>query len=250
MAVATGSIVLSMLLTALYAWYRVVRRLSLSLLIFGAILLIHGVPLSVYLFVSGPDTLIYEKALNLVDREEVLSTLLFAVSLMFTGTMVGSELSMASFWRWRRGSKCRSSTFVHTDLDRIWMGTVGARMLGTAAQQEHVETYLAVAEITRGSLLSTSNAMFIGDAWAQYSWAGVIGRSLLARFLVRAVDIYKTRRGYTDPPATLGAGCSFGIFTMLSTSFTTAWVTGGLLLVPLLSLVFGGRSLVRRPPAP
>lgn len=98
--------------------------------------------------------------------------------------------------------------------------------------------YFAVAEITRGSLESTSNVMFIGDAWAQFSWWGVVIFSILSGFIVRAIDLYAFRDGNSVESACLIAGCSFSVFTMLSTSLTTAMITGGLALLPILSALF------------
>ncbi|MES2585565.1 MAG: hypothetical protein V4536_01455 [Pseudomonadota bacterium] len=104
-----------------------------------------------------------------------------------------------------------------------------------------LETYFLVAEITRGSTLSSSNAMFIGDAWAQFSWIGITTISILVGFLVRAIDIEAYKAGWSDLYACITAGCLFGLFTLLSTSFTTSLVTGGLALVPMLALFFQKR---------
>lgn len=46
------------------------------------------------------------------------------------------------------------------------------------------------------------------------------------------------RDGCSDQTACLVAGCAFGIFTVLSISFTTGLVTGGLATVPLTSALF------------
>lgn len=104
-----------------------------------------------------------------------------------------------------------------------------------------VQTYSAVAEVTRDSLDSTSNVLFIGDAWAEFAWPGVILFSVIAGFTVRSIDIYAFRDGHSDEAACLVAGCSFGVFTMLSTALNTAMVTGGLALLPIISML-----LVRR----
>ena len=98
--------------------------------------------------------------------------------------------------------------------------------------------YSAVAEITRSSLLSTSNVMFVGDAWADYAWPGVVVTSFTAGLLVRMVDFYSLRNGFTHEWACLLVGCAFSVFTMLSTAFSTALVTGGLLLIPFVSSLF------------
>jgi hypothetical protein len=103
-------------------------------------------------------------------------------------------------------------------------------------------TYFAVAALTRGNLESSSNAMFIADAWAQFSWFGVILFSYLAGLISRTVDLYAFGRGFTDESAVIVAACSYGVLTMLVTSFTTALVTGGLALIPLMSFFMSGRA--------
>ncbi len=416
-------------ITIAYVWRRVGASLSLSLLFFSALLLVHGIPLLIYLYLTGPDTFIFEKALEPVDSEAIMSMILIAISLMFAGVVVGSEIANAAFPRWRRRAQRRAlpdgtdsprhvvtisvlqqvilwvvvlamlgvsvneshlsniaeffqfggSELEKTMLRRDIGGTpyyvynvmlysvapflvmvsychdVGARnrqwpsaltialfsvvllgkfgtlskappvifilqllllrvllknpilnlriamkfvlvalilfmlitrltfpeldiwsgllflyyrifdipnevlleyfsaipaaiphswgqsvlgYFGGVVSTDNLETYSTVAEVTRNSLLSTSNAMFVGDAWAQFSWFGVVFVSVVAGFLVRLIDLYSRRNGYTDQSASLIAGCSFGIFTILSTSFTTGLITGGLALVPLLSTFF------------
>lgn len=101
-----------------------------------------------------------------------------------------------------------------------------------------LQNYFAVAELSRGSVLSSSNAMFLGDAWADYGWLGVICCPFLAGVAVQSVDLYASRHGRTDEWACITAGCSFAVVTMLSTGLTTAFVTGGLALIPLVSILF------------
>ena len=112
--------------------------------------------------------------------------------------------------------------------------------LSRSANEVVLQNYFAVAEITRGSLLSSSNVLFVGDAWADYEWPGIIVTSTFAGFLVRMIDIYSLRRGFTDEWACLIASCAFGVFTMLSTAFSTALITGGLLLIPVISMTLIG----------
>lgn len=425
--------------TAIYVWHRVGSSLSLSLLLFSALFLVHGIPLLIYLYLTGPDTFIFEKALEFVDTEAIMSTMLIAISLMLAGLFVGSEIATAAFPLWHRRAQLRASSDGADSLRRVltisalqrlmlWGGVlamlgvslheshlsniaeffqfsgseiektmlrrdiggtpyyvynvmlysvapflvmvsycndVGAKnrqwpsaltvalfcavllgkfgtlskappvifmlqllllralltnpilnikvaikfvfwalilfmfitritlpeldiagglsflyyrtfdipnevlleyfsaipaaiphslgqsvlgFLGGAVPTENLETYSAVAEVTRNSLLSTSNAMFVGDAWAQFSWYGVVFASVAAGLLVRLIDLYSRRNGYTDQSACLIAGCSFGIFTILSTSLTTGLVTGGLALVPLLSTFFVRRRSARAIP--
>lgn len=439
--VAAAFLLVSLLVSAVYVRRRIGSRLTLSLLLFGSLLLIHGIPMLVYAFVTGPDTLIYEAALGYVDREATLARVMFAVSLMFACLMLGSELGAAtasSLIRQSRRALVRQGEgpirhvirvnalqsvllsfvatgmlgvsiaqshlgnvldFFHFDGTEIektmlraesggspyylynvllysvapflvmvsWVddmrrtgrrspgalttalfvttllgkfGTLskappvifllqlllmsallqGARLnlrlllkfvvaalvlfmvivhftfpeldfgailqflyyrvfdipnealleyfsaipaaiphtwgasvlgwLGGSPPTENLETYYAVAEVTRGSALSTSNAMFIGDAWAQFSWGGVVAVSTFAGFVVRLIDLYAYRAGRSDLAACITAGGAFGVFTCLSTAFTTALITGGLAILPIVAAWFVARSRISPPASP
>jgi hypothetical protein len=103
----------------------------------------------------------------------------------------------------------------------------GAGMFGFLRSQssdQSIPTYFAVAALTRGNLESSSNAMFIADAWAQFSWMGVALMSF-----------------FTDESAVIVASCSYGVLILLVTSLPTALITGGLGLIPMLSFIISGR---------
>lgn len=436
--IAAGILMLSLIVTLTYMRRRIGGRMSLSLLLFASLFIIHGIPMIVYLYETGPDTLIYEAALaNVPSRQMMLAKVMFAVSFTFFGLMAGSELGLLIAARWKRiaarsftsqpvgeyarvirirpiqyivlwtlvlvilavsldqsqpshiieffrfdgadiektllrseeggtpyyiynvllysiapflvmiswandirrssalrpglltlslfavvllgkfGTLSKSPpvifllqlllmkvlirsdrltfrmflqliiaglvlfviivhlTFPELDLSALlhflyyrvfdipnealleyfsaipasiphtWGHDVLAR-LGLVSLGGSIETYFAVAEITRGSILSSSNAMFIGDAWAQFAWAGVIAMSLFAGFLVRLIDLRAQAYGRSDLAACITAGGAFGVFTSLSTSFTTALVTGGLAVIPFLAASFVDRSCVRQ----
>ncbi|EJJ28046.1 oligosaccharide repeat unit polymerase [Rhizobium sp. CF142] len=98
-------------------------------------------------------------------------------------------------------------------------------------------TYLLVGAVHRGVMGSTTTAMFIADAWADFSWAGVLALSLMAGFFVRWLDTELiVKRGKTAATISgLALGHS-GVFIMLSTALQTAMVTGGLILVVPLTI--------------
>ena len=134
-------------------------------------------------------------------------------------------------------------------IDHGW-GSGLLPFLRAKSDSDFVPMYLAVAELIRGSYESTSNAMFIADAWAEFGWAGVLAFSILAGAIARSIDLYAFRNGESEEAACLVAGCSFGVFTLMSTSLTTAMVTGGLLLLPVLSFViFGSDGQLRGLPS-
>jgi hypothetical protein len=433
MSVATITLIVSWCIAAWHLKRQVTLRISTTSLLFGGLLLIHGLPLLSYLYITGPDTDIYEAALASQDRNAILNTLQFAVALMFLGITLGSHIAGSLFPGWAqefrklgRGRRLAPITHVYvgnpamvvffvvvilalaavaviesqptkilnyynsplsmfeqgalrastggsayylynlfvaalgtfvtmvaftswkferrrhfvgliaaTMIGLLWMAKVaslmktppvmfllqflllymiitgktlsartiltglvvlialsalivqltfsefdafstfqflyyrlleipnevvleyfaaipsilpyewGAGLFGFLRDQagdQGIQTYFAVAALTRGNLESSSNAMFIADAWAQFSWMGVAVMSLLAGGIARSIDLYAFGRGFTDESAVIVASCSYGVLTLLVTSLPTAIITGGLGLIPLLSFIISGRA--------
>jgi|GEM_PF-1387418 len=99
--------------------------------------------------------------------------------------------------------------------------------------------YWRVSELLRGAKGSTTTAMFMADAWAAFSWGGIVVVPLFFGFFVRWIDIeliVKRGRSYASI-AGLGLG-HYGIWIALSTAFQTALLTGGLAFILLLVIVF------------
>ena len=114
-------------------------------------------------------------------------------------------------------------------LDFTWGGQIS--WLATLFQSEpKLPTYWLVGEVHRGSLGSTTTAMFLADAWADFSWFGVVGFPILAGACVRAIDIKLLTVG-RPTVWKLGALAMghFGLYVAMNTSFTTALLTGGLM---------------------
>lgn len=94
-------------------------------------------------------------------------------------------------------------------------------------------TYSRVADVFRNPKgASTTNAMFLADAWAAFSWKGVGMIGIIAGVGLRTIDtVLIARLGKSAATvAALTAGL-FGVFVALSTAFQTALLTGGLLLL-------------------
>ena len=91
-----------------------------------------------------------------------------------------------------------------------------------------------------GSDGATFDSFFIGDAWVDFSYGGVIIMALVVGFAVKGVDIFVTSLGKTPlAVALLGSGM-YGLFQLQVTSAFTAFLSGGLILIPLLVLVASG----------
>ncbi len=91
-----------------------------------------------------------------------------------------------------------------------------------------------------GSEGATFDSFFIGDAWVDFSYSGVIIMSLFVGFIVKSVDIFVMSLGKTPLSlALLGSGM-YGLFQLELTSAFTAFFSGGLVLIPLLASASAG----------
>ncbi len=126
-----------------------------------------------------------------------------------------------------------------------WGRQIGivASILGLFGEAtEIIPTYFQVGAIARGSYGSTTTVMFIGDAWADFAIWGVVIFPILAGIIIKSIDLYAMRNGKTDEAIALLVAGYFGIYIALSTSLQTALLTGGLLVVPMLSGILTTRS--------
>jgi hypothetical protein len=78
----------------------------------------------------------------------------------------------------------------------------------------------------------TSPALFIADAWADFSYFGVFLFSTLAGALCRSIDVAFLSNGKTVVGVAVLGAALLGVFTLLITALNTAFFSGGLLLAP------------------
>ncbi|MCK1406666.1 hypothetical protein [Bradyrhizobium sp. 76] len=111
------------------------------------------------------------------------------------------------------------------------------RVLAALLNEEFTPAYEQVSLLWRGQAGSTSNAMFIADAWTDFSFLGVAVTSVLAAGLCRMIDVIFVAEGKS--PMTIGLlGCSFaGIVQLMLSSIQSAMLSGGLASIPLTVLV-------------
>lgn len=119
---------------------------------------------------------------------------------------------------------------------------------GWLTGETKLATYWLVGEAHRGVMGSTTTAMFLGDAWADLAWLGVVLASLFMGGLVRFLDIKLIlQRGPSIFTIAALALAHHGIFVALNTSLQTAMLTGGLLFVlPLSYLLTVRRTRARK----
>jgi hypothetical protein len=106
-------------------------------------------------------------------------------------------------------------------------------------------TYVLVSEVYRGTSASTSPAMFMADAWADFSWIGIVLVSAVCGIVFRLADYHLIVRVGRSPVSVAGLMLThYAAFTAISTSFQTSLLTGGMyLILPLLLYFRQGRRI-------
>jgi hypothetical protein len=100
---------------------------------------------------------------------------------------------------------------------------------------QFIPGYSIVAHTWYGTYDVSSPALFIADAWADFSYAGVIVFSLIAGAVCRLIDAIFLVRGKTVVGVAVLGATFMGVFTLLVTALNTALLSGGLLLAPILA---------------
>ncbi|MET4214270.1 MULTISPECIES: hypothetical protein [Bradyrhizobium] len=121
------------------------------------------------------------------------------------------------------------------------------RVVAILFNREFTPAYEQVSLLWRGQSGSTSNAMFIADAWADFSFLGVAVTSVLAGAICRMIDVIFVAEGKS--PMTIGLlGCSFvGIVQLMLSSIQSAMLGGGLASIPLTLLaLIKARDILRQ----
>jgi hypothetical protein len=109
----------------------------------------------------------------------------------------------------------------------------------------YVPTFIIVAYEWYGNYEITSPALFIADAWAGFSFPGVIVFSLVAGITCRSLDTIFLRRGKTVLAVAIIGVAFGGVFSLLTNALNIAMLSGGLILSPALAavLVIAGRPV-------
>jgi hypothetical protein len=119
-------------------------------------------------------------------------------------------------------------------LPHTWGANI--RPLAFLLNTEFRPAYDDVSLLWRGEFGSTSNSMFIADAWADFSFVGVAAASILAGAVCRIIDVAFVTRGKSAMTIAILA-CSFvGVVHLMIESVQSAMLSGGLASVPLMLL--------------
>jgi hypothetical protein len=121
------------------------------------------------------------------------------------------------------------------------------RPLAMMMGRDYTPAFTIISELWHNSKDATSNALFIADAWVDFSYAGVVIFSMLAGATCRSIDAIFLANGKTVLGIAMMAAAFAGVFTLLVSALNTAFLSGGLLLAPLFAgvLVQAIRSLNR-----
>jgi hypothetical protein len=136
--------------------------------------------------------------------------------------------------------------FVHPN-----MWGVNLRPIALFMGLPYMPAFSIVASTWHGTYDVTSPALFIADAWADFSYTGVIVFSVVAGTVCRLVDVIFLAHGKTVVAVAVLGATSIGVFTLLVTALNIALFSGGLLLAPVLAglLVTATRYFQRGGPA-
>jgi len=111
---------------------------------------------------------------------------------------------------------------------------------------QYTPSFDVVSRLWRFSGGSTTTAMFIADAWADFSYVGVIGFSIAVGMICRAIDVVLLVRGKTVTAVAVLAAAFVGIYNLMITALPTSMLSGGLILPPLLVVgLVEGQKLLR-----
>ena len=109
------------------------------------------------------------------------------------------------------------------------------RPIAVLLGQPLIPGYSIVAHTWYGTYDVTSPSLFIADAWADFSYAGVIVFSLIGGAVCRSIDAVFLVHGKTVVGVAVLGATFMGVFTLLVTALNTALLSGGLLMGPILA---------------
>ncbi len=99
----------------------------------------------------------------------------------------------------------------------------------------YTPSFSMVANIWYGDPNLTEPSLFIADAWADFSYAGVLVYSVIAGAVCRSIDLAFLARGKTVVAIAVLGATFWGITVLLTTALNIALLSGGLLLAPVLA---------------
>jgi hypothetical protein len=163
----------------------------------------------------------------------LLLILYLATRLVLTSTQGRAALEFIYFRALEAPNQALIETFAVFPSLHPYMWGANIRPLALLMGQHYVPAYSIVAHAWLGGYDTTENALFIADAWSDFSFVGVIFFSLFAGAICRSIDATFLVEGKTVVAISVMAAAFIGVFTLLSAALNTALVSGGLFLGPI-----------------
>jgi hypothetical protein len=126
------------------------------------------------------------------------------------------------------------------------------RPLAALMGLNYIPSFTIVAETWHHVTNETSvPALFIADAWIDFSYLGVAAFSIMAGAICRSLDAIFLVHGKTVVGIAVLSAAFLGVFTLLSNSLNIASISGGLLLAPVIAgLVVAATRFFGKPMPP
>lgn len=159
-------------------------------------------------------------------RDELVPLEAAVLSLFYRLLMIPNEVIFEYF-------NAIPSYFPHGyGLGISWLTSIFGDVGGTGL---NLPTHVLVASVYRGDYGTVVNSFFVAEAWAQFAWPGVVIGSLLAGFLVKWYDYRAAIIQHNSVRLALVVSSVSGAHTLATSAVTTALLTGGLLIIPLVA---------------
>ena len=166
--------------------------------------------------------------------------------------MEGTEILKFVYYRvFEVGNQALLENFATFPLVHPYMWGTNLRPVAMLMGLHFIPAFSIVAHTWYGTYDVTSPALFIADAWADFSYAGVFVFSVIAGAVCRSIDAIFLVHGKTAVGVAVLGAAFLGVYTLLNTALNIALFSGGLLLAPILAslLVMASRRLGRQHPA-
>ncbi|OCK58347.1 oligosaccharide repeat unit polymerase [Bradyrhizobium sp. LMTR 3] len=133
-------------------------------------------------------------------------------------------------------------------IPHMWGGNI--RPIAGVWGLEYVPSFNTVSRLWRSAAGSTTTAMFIADAWVDFSYLGVVGFSIAIGVFCRAIDVLLLT-GKTVAAVAGLASVFIGVYNLMISALPTSMLSGGLVLPPLLAIILvRGQEVFTRHRAP
>ncbi|WOH61256.1 hypothetical protein [Bradyrhizobium sp. BWC-3-1] len=129
-------------------------------------------------------------------------------------------------------------------LHHMWGANI--RWVATLLNWDWTPSYDVVARLWRSAEGTHTTAMFIADAWVDFSYAGVVIYSIVAGAVCRAIDAVFLKEGKTTVAVAALAAAFIGVYNLMISALPTSMLSGGLGLPLIVALLLGIGKRLRR----